>query len=59
MKLDPEVAAAIAKLAERDITVFIPQGKEHLVSVDENGDLVIISDTPPVISEEYVTFSEN
>lgn len=42
--LDPEVAALIGRLADEGIEVFVPQGAEGMVSV-EDGNLVIRSET--------------
>lgn len=42
-RLDPEVARLIGQLAGEGITVFVPQGAEHMLSV-EDGKLVIHSE---------------
>lgn len=40
MALDPAVAAAVGQLAEQGIDIFIPQGAEGMLSI-EDGKLVI------------------
>lgn len=48
--LDPEIAAAIGRLAEQGITVFIPDGAEDSLSY-EDGKLSI---TGKIVSERDV-----
>lgn len=40
--LDPAVAALIGQLADEGITVFVPEGAEHMLRI-EDGNLVIYS----------------
>lgn len=41
--LDPAVAKLIGELADQGITVFVPQGAEHMLRI-EDGNLVIESE---------------
>lgn len=43
MVLDPAVAALVGRLAEQGIEIFIPQGAEGMLSI-EDGNLVIRSE---------------
>jgi hypothetical protein len=50
-ELARDVADAIGRLADEGVIVFVPEGAEGDVSVDEDGNLVIRSETRPQVSE--------
>lgn len=46
--LDPAVVALLGRLADEGITVFVPEGAEHMLHI-EDGNLVIYSEVLEIV----------